>query len=135
MNKDIKILAERYEYIQDLNLLENIEKEKADVAATFKIKELLPEFKRAKESGDQAAYDRIKSQIVDLMAEIFEPEAREAVQMFEKEGVKTTRGNYGRYGSFLSQFQGLYKLGIIKALRKAGAGQGLDDALRAFYPR
>ena len=132
MNNDIKLLAEQYEYIQDLQLLENIEKEKSDVQATFKIKELLPAFKQAKESGDQATYDRIKGEIVDLMAEIFEPEAREAVQMFEGDKIKTTRGNYGKYGSFLSQFQGLYKLGIIKALRKAGAGPGLDDALRVF---
>jgi hypothetical protein len=132
MNNDIKLLAEQYEYIQDLALLENIEKEKADVQIAFKIKALLPEFKKAKESGDQANYDRIKGEIVDLLAQEFAPEAKEAVQMFEGDKIKTTRGNYGKYGSFLSQFQGLYKLGIVKALRNAGAGQGLEDALRVF---
>ena len=133
MNNDIKILAERYEYIQDLELLEGLTPSAGEPSVhTLKIKELVPSFKQAKESGDQETYNRIKDEIVDLLALEFEPEAREAVQMFEGDKIKTTRGNYGRYGSFLSQFQGLYKLGIIKALRKAGAGRGLDDALRVF---
>lgn len=127
---DRKLLEEQYEYMMDLRLLENVTSKDHEIAA--KIKELLPSFKAAKESGDNAEYQRISGEITDLIAEMFREDAEEAVRMFEKGGIKTTRGNYGKYGSFLSQFQGLYRVGIVKALRKAGAGQGLDDALRVF---
>jgi hypothetical protein len=127
---DLKLLAEQYEYMQDIQILENISSE--DDSISQKIKALLPSLKQAKESGNMIEYKDIANQITDLLADYFKQEAEDAVKEFEGSGIKTTRGNYARYGSFLSQFQGMYRVGIVKALRRAGAGRGLDDALRVF---
>ena len=70
--------------------------------------------------------------IVELLAPEFEDEAKLAVKMLEGDTMETTRGNYAKYGALLGEVKGFYRLALIKALRDAGAGRGLDDALRVF---
>lgn len=128
--KDIELLVEQYEYIKDIQILENISEGQNEISQ--KMKALIPPLKQAKESGNMEEYKKIADQITDLMADMFKEDAEEAVKQFEGDKLKTTRGNYGKYGSFLSQLQGMYRVGMVKALRRAGAGKGLDDALRVF---
>jgi len=121
---DIQLITEKYQEVQDNLVLEQLLKEQ-----NLKLKELVDQFKSAKAANDQAAIDILIPQITDVIAEMFAPEAQEAVKMFEGDKMKTTRGNYGKYMQFLSSLKGLYQMGMVKALRTAGAGRGLDDAL------
>ena len=100
-------------------------------AARAKLKTLAGAYKTARDTKDPNLIS-IRSEVVDTIADVFEDIAQDAVKEFEGDPLKTTRGNYGKYMQFLSNesFKGLYLHGIIKALRKAGAGQGLSDATR-----
>ena len=59
---------------------------------------------------------------VGLIADILEPEAIEAVKNIEAK-VETTKGHYGDYMALLSDFKGLYRVGFVKALERAGVSQ------------
>jgi hypothetical protein len=100
-------------------------------AARAKLKTLAGAYKEAKQTNAPNLIS-LRSEVVDTIADVFEDIAQDAVKQFEGDNLKTTRGNYGKYMQFLSNesFKGLYLHGIIKALRKAGAGQGLSDATR-----
>ena len=66
---------------------------------------------------------------VGLIADIFEPEAIEAVKDIEAK-VETTKGHYGDYMALLGQFKGLYRVGFVKALERAGASrEGIEGAV------
>ena len=69
-----------------------------------------------------------KAQACNIIADIFESEAKEAVKMIEAKP-KTTQDHYGDYMNLLGSFKGLYRIGMIQALRKAGASHGLDGAI------
>jgi hypothetical protein len=95
------------------------------------LKDLVQRLKIATESNDTEQVKSLGLQIVESLAKLFKPEAEEVVKAFEG-GMETTKGNYGRYMQFLSnpQLKGMYFPGMVKALKNAGAGQGLDDAIR-----
>ena len=119
-----------YEQVQENKIIERLLNEQNEV-----LKDLATKFKQAKEAGNQQELDILRPQITTGIADMFKPEAEEAVKMFEGDSLKTTRGNYGKYMQFLSdpQLKGLYLKGMIQALKNAGAGQGLSDALRVMY--
>ncbi len=128
--KDQELLEEQFEYTQNLFLLEN---ENSEDEILLKVKELVPSFKAAKESGNEQEYQALANQISDLLADYFAAEAKEIVEELEgSKRIKTTQHNYGRYGAFISQYQGLYRVGLVKALKRAGAGPGLDWAVKLF---
>ena len=126
-NNDIQILTEKYQEVQDNLVMEQLLKEQDE-----RLKALVEKFKAAKAANNQQEIDALIPQITDVIADMFKPEAKEAVEMYEGDAIKTTRGNYGRYMHLLSSMKGLYLAGMVKALRAAGAGRGLDDALRAI---
>lgn len=123
MNK-IEELEMLYEQVQDNQTIEKLLNEQNE-----QLKDLVERFKSAKVANNQAEIDVLIPQIVDVIADMFKPEAEEAVEMYENDTMKTTRGNYGRYMHLLSSMKGLYLKGMIKALKTAGAGRGLDDAI------
>lgn len=69
-----------------------------------------------------------KIEAVRIIAKIFEPEAQEFVKLTEAK-FATTQNHYGDYMHFLGGFTGLYRLGMIGALKNAGASEGLDNAI------
>lgn len=94
-----------------------------------KIKSMLAQVKTLEDGEEKKELIR---NIMQEMSALYEPEAKEIVDSFEKDPIKTTRGNYGKYMSFLSnpQLKGLHRGAMVIALRKAGAGRGLEDALK-----
>ena len=126
MNNDAQLLTEKYEEIKENNKLDLLTEQNQ------LLKDLVTRYKAALAANNQEEIKLLIPQMSDEIGVMFKPEAEEAVQMFENDDMKTTKGNYGRYMSFLSSLNGLYKQGMIKALRNAGAGQGLDDALRVM---
>jgi hypothetical protein len=121
---DVQLLTEKYQEVQENLVFNQLLQEQNE-----QLKALVDKFKTAKETGNKQEMDILIPQIVSVIAEMFKPEAEEAVKMFEGDTVKTTRGNYGRYMAFLSNLKGLYQAGMVKALQNAGAGRGLSDAL------
>lgn len=124
---DIQLLTEAYNKVQ-----ENLEVHRLLNEQNEQLKALAEKYKAAKAAGNQEEMKALVPQIVDVIAVMFKPEAEGAVKMFEGDKLKTTRGNYGRYMQFLSGINGMYQAGMVKALRAAGAGAGLDDALRVI---
>lgn len=92
-----------------------------------RLKDLARIFKAAQ--TDRAKLDAGNA-ITAHLAEDFETEAKAIVGLIESDQFPTTRGSYGRYMAIINEFQGFYRLGMIRALKNAGAGQGLDDAVR-----
>ena len=92
------------------------------------IKILMEEFKISNELRQK----EIRSKIIDLLAEEMNPEAKEIVDMYEKDKFPTTQYNYGKYMQALSMFKGMYLVAMVKAMRNNGAGLGLDSALRVM---
>ena len=76
--------------------------------------------------GEQITFGKL---VVSLLANEFETEAKQMVQIIEDEEFPTTRGNYGKYMQILNGQSGFYRLALVKALIDAGAGQGLQDAM------
>ena len=64
---------------------------------------------------------------VDILSFEFEPEAKSLVEDINSR-IETTRGHYGDYLSFLSTLKGFYRIAFYVALKRAGAGQGVEDA-------
>lgn len=124
---DIQLLTEAYNTVQ-----ENLEVIRLLNEQNEQLKALAEKYKAAKAAGNKEEMKALAPQIVDVIAVMFKPEAEDAVKMFEGDKLKTTRGNYGRYMQFLSGINGMYQAGMVKALRAAGAGAGLDDALRVI---
>lgn len=93
-----------------------------DTELIDKIKSMIAEYKK---TNDQ----KLLHPIMEEMSKLYAPEAKEIVAAFENDKLKTTRGNYGKYMSFLSPLKGLHRGAMVFALRDAGAGKGLDDAL------
>ena len=124
---DIQLLTEAYNKVQ-----ENLEVHRLLNEQNEQLKALAEKYKAAKAAGNQEEMKALVPQIVDVIAVMFKPEAEDAVKMFEGDNIKTTRENYGRYMQFLSGINGMYQAGMVKALRAAGAGSGLDDALRVI---
>lgn len=126
---DVKLLTEKYEEVQENKVLSQILTE--DMTG---LKDLVGKYKAAKEANNQPEIQRLGDEIINVLAIEFAPEAKEAVQAFENDKLMTTRGNYGKYMQFLSMpnMRGMYKVAMVKALRTAGAGQGLSDALRVM---
>ena len=96
-----------------------------DKELVAKIKGMLEQYKKTKDKA-------MLRPIMEEMAKLYAPEAKEIVQKFENDKLKTTRGNYGKYMQVLSGLEGIHKGAMVFALRDAGAGQGLDDALRVI---
>ena len=94
-----------------------------------KLKELV---KKIKVETNPLTKKTLIRQVVDLIALDLKPEAEEIVAKFENDSLKTTRGNYGKYMQVLSGFDGVYFVAFVNALRQAGAGRGLDDAVRVI---
>jgi len=94
-----------------------------------KIKSMLAQVKKLEDGEEKKELIR---NIMQEMSALYKPEAEEIVDMFEKDSLKTTRGNYGKYMSFLSnpKLVGIHRGAMVIALRAAGAGQGLEDALK-----
>ena len=93
------------------------------------LKGLVDQYKNAATDDEKKP---ILIKIIDVVSVMFKSEAEELVKSIESDPIKTTKGNYGRYMSAISQMglTGLYLKGFIKAMRNAGAGQGLTDALK-----
>ena len=74
-----------------------------------------------------------ETELIMQLAEDVAPFVREV-----ESGIKTTRNNYGRYGAMLTRLsKGNKKMAMILgyAMMQAGAnGQGVHDALQAFFP-
>jgi len=94
-----------------------------DKALVDKIKSMIEEYKKTKDKS-------LLRPIMEEMAKLYAPEAKELVDKFENDPIKTTRGNYGKYMQALSSLKGIYRGAMVFALRDAGAGRGLDDAIR-----
>jgi hypothetical protein len=73
--------------------------------------------------------NEIMSEIGDLVADDLKMEAETIVKDINS-SIMTTKDHYGRYMQVLSHFKGVWKLAMVKALRRAGAGAGLEWALR-----
>lgn len=126
MNNDNELITETYSQVQENDILNQLLNENIEG-----LKELVEKFKAAKAANDQEQLKLLGRQIIDVLAEQFKPEAEEIVQTFEGDKLKTTRGNYGKYMQFLStsNLKGMYLAAMVQALRQAGAGRGLEDAL------
>jgi hypothetical protein len=69
-----------------------------------------------------------ETELIMQLAEDVAPFVRDV-----ESGIKTTRNNYGRYGMMLTRLsKGNRKMAYI--LGYAASGQGVNDALRAFFP-
>jgi len=90
-----------------------------------KIKSMIQEYKTTKDKS-------MLKPIAQEMAKFYAPEATKIVSRFENTRIKTTRGNYGKYMQILSGLEGLHRTAMVFALRDAGAGMGLDDAIRVI---
>jgi len=88
-----------------------------------KIKGMIAEYRKTKDKA-------MLRPIMEEMAKLYATEAKEIVDKFENDSIKTTRGNYGKYMQILSGMKGLHRGAMVFALKDAGAGRGLDDALR-----
>lgn len=100
------------------------------------LKELGIAIKAASDANDQELIRKLTVEIVDAIALEMKPEAEEIVAKLEGDKLKTTRHNYGRYMALLSGFPaGIERIGFVKALKNAGAGQGLEDAVRLVMGR
>ena len=97
----------------------------ATINSQDQMKALATEFSTA----DATRKTEIQKEIVNIVAEMLKPEATELVELCEN-GIETTKGNYGKYMQFLSGLKGIQFVGMVKALRNAGAGQGLDSAIQ-----
>ena len=89
------------------------------------------DFKEYKKTKDQS----MLRPIMEEMSKLYAPEAKEIVDKFENDKLKTTRGNYGKYMSLLSRLEGLHRGAMVFALKDAGAGRGLDDAIMVLQGR
>ena len=89
------------------------------------LKDAVQAIKEAKTENDKKVAQMVAIQV---LAEGFKPEAEEAVKEIEVK-FETTQNHYGDYMRILSGMNGLYRYGFALALQKAGASQGLDDAL------
>ena len=84
----------------------------------------------------QIAINLLTEEYLPILTEEYLPIAVEAVKEFEgKNSIKTTQGNYGKYMSYMSflsdpNLKGAYFSAMVNALRKAGAGGGLEEAIR-----
>ena len=90
-----------------------------------KLKALATEFKTANPERQVA----IRNELITAIALGVKKEATEMVMMFENDELQTTQNNYGKYMQALSGFQGIYFTAMVKAMKDAGAGQGLDSAI------
>jgi len=88
-----------------------------------KIKSMLSEYKKTKDKS-------MELPISELLSKLYAPEAKEMVDRFENDRIKTTRGNYGKYMQVLSSLKGFHRAAMVLALRDAGAGRGLVDAVK-----
>ena len=68
------------------------------------------------------------SKIIGIYAVEFAPEARDLVNSIESDPFPTTQYGYGRYLAAIGCLKGFPQLGLILAMKNAGAGQGLMDA-------
>lgn len=93
-----------------------------DTELINRIKGMLAEYNKTKDKA-------LLRPIMEEMAKLYAPEAKEIVDKLENDKFKTTRGNYGKYMSVLSSLKGIHQGAMVFALRDAGAGRGLDDAL------
>jgi hypothetical protein len=96
------------------------------IAPLEQIKILIEEFKTA----NSIRQKEIQGQVIDLLAEEMNPEAKEIVDRYDNDTFPTTQYNYGKYMQALGMFKGIYQVAMIKALRKNGAGLGLDSAVK-----
>jgi len=99
--------------------------ENVTLSNTDTLKALATEFKTA----DPIRKVEIQKEIINIIAIELKPEATEMVESFEN-GMETTQGNYGKYMQVLSDMKGIYFPAMVKAMRDAGAGQGLDSAIK-----
>ena len=67
--------------------------------------------------------------VIEECAKLYRPEAAELVKDLERKPF-TTQNNYGGYVSALLAVKGFWRGGLVLALKDAGAGPGLIDALR-----
>lgn len=92
----------------------------------IELKEIVGKIKTAKNEAEKQLF---QLEAVNKLAEIFKPEATEAVKSIEGK-FATTKGHYGDYLHLITSFNGLYRLGFIKALKEAGADQeGISGAI------
>lgn len=89
------------------------------------LKDAVEAIKTAKTENDKKTAQKVA---IEILSRAFEPEAKETVKEIEAK-FETTQNHYGDYMRVLTGMNGLYRYGFALALQKAGAGQGLDDAL------
>ena len=95
---------------------------------TAKCKDMMAEYGTASEARKL----EIATTICELIADDFAPEAKLLVKRIEKDSFPLTKHNYGRYMEILSRLDGIYRTAMIVALKAAGAGPGLDSAVRVM---
>ena len=84
-------------------------------------------------SGNDASEENkaIGRKIVTIYAEEFQPEATALVKRIEADPYPTTQNGYGRYLNAITALpRGLSQLGFIEAMQNAGAGAGLNAAMK-----
>lgn len=94
-----------------------------DTSLVEKIKAMLKEYSKTKDRT-------LLREIMEELSKMYASEAKILVKRFENDPLKTTRGNYGKYMQVLSSLKGIHRGAMVFALRDAGAGRGLEDALR-----
>jgi hypothetical protein len=94
-----------------------------DEALIAKIKGMIEEYNKTQDSS-------LYRPLMEELAKLYAPEAKQIVQKLENDPLKTTRNNYGGYMDELSRFTGFHKGAMAFAMRDAGAGQGLRDAIK-----
>lgn len=93
-----------------------------------RVKQAVAELKACTDAGEQKV---LREKVFDLMADCLSTEAEEAVTVANSR-IATTQNNYGFYMSALAGFSGMNLAVFVRALRKAGAGPGLDSALEVM---
>ncbi len=102
-------------------------------ANMIKLKEVTTKIKT---ETDPIKRKELFSTAIDLLAEEYLSIAEEAIEtLLEVKGrIYATQGNYAGYIQFLTdpnlKLKGAFFWAMVKALRKAGAGMGLDSAIR-----
>jgi hypothetical protein len=102
--------------------------DKVTIDSTATLKALMEE----KKTATKERQVEIIKQIVEIIAIELKPEATEMVNAFENDELKTTKDNYGKYMQALSapELKGVFFFAMVKAMRDAGAGEGLDSAVK-----
>ena len=96
---------------------------------TIKLKEAVEAIKSAKTNEEKIQANR---EAIKILAEVFEPEAKEFVASIKTKPV-TTQNQYGEYYRILGSFSGLYRIAFARALvLNGGNAQGIKSAMEVI---